>query len=265
MLIRKTSLVIFALLLSSSLSASDSSMSIGQKFHHESSYGDEGSKAENPGWGKTVPLYKEYPGAEKVKLPAPVRTEASLEKVVEERQSVRSFSDRSLSLADVSRLLLTADGLTHSRGSWQMRTAPSGGALYPIDIYLIVKKVESLKPGLYHFQVSDSSLELVAGGDFSERIHVASNEQATVGSSPITFVMTARFDRSIVKYSDRGYRYTYMEAGCICQNIYLQATALKMGTVAVGAFNDDALNRLLGVDGVDEAGLLIMPVGYPKQ
>ena len=264
MLKNVTCLLVTGLFLSSALAANENNMSIGQRFHYESSYSDEGSKAENPGWGKTVPLYKEYPGVEKVKLPVPTRTDASLEKAVEERQSVRSFSDRGLTLAEVSRLLLTADGLTHSRGDWQMRSAPSGGALYPIDVYLVVSKVESLKPGLYHFQVSDSSLELVDAGDFSEQIHVASNEQSSVGSSPITIVMTARFDRSITKYSDRGYRYTYMEAGCICQNIYLQATALKMGTVAVGAFNDDALNRFLKIDGRDEAGLLIMPVGYPK-
>lgn len=255
-------LVVF--LLASCAGAQGKTMSIGQRFHYESSFGDEGAKAENPGWGKSVPLYKEYPGVEKVKLPVPVRTDASLEKVVEERQSVRSFSERALTLLDVSRLLLTADGITHSRGDWQMRSAPSGGALYPIEIYLIVARVESLKPGLYHFQVSDSSLELVAEGDFSEPIHVASNSQGAVGNSPITIVMTARFDRSTAKYADRGYRYTYMEAGSICQNIYLQATALKMGTVAAGAFNDDALNRLLNVDGRDEAGLLIMPVGYPE-
>lgn len=259
----KTCFLIIGLLLICGFAMAEEPMSIGQRFHYESSYGDEGSKAESPGWGKKVPLYKEYPGAEKVKLPEPVMTDVALEKAVQDRHSVRSFSDRAVTLPEVSRLLLTADGLTHSRGEWQMRSAPSGGALYPIDIYLIATQVENLKPGLYHFQVSDSSLELVAGGDFSKEIHVASNEQGSVGSSPVTIIMTARFDRSIVKYSDRGYRYTYMEAGAICQNIYLQATALKMGTVAVGAFNDDALNRLLKIDGRDEAGLLIMPVGYP--
>ena len=128
---------------------------------------------------------------------------------------------------------------------------------------MVVSGVESLEKGLYHFQVSDSSLELVEAGDFDQRVHVASNEQSAVGDSPVTIIMSARFDRSTAKYSDRGYRYTYMEAGCICQNIYLQATALGMGTVAVGAFNDDALNRLLGIDGRSEAALLMMPVGYP--
>ncbi len=265
MSIRGMLLVIMALIIATGLSAAEQEMSIGQRFHYETSYGDEGSKTESPAWGKSIPLYKEYPGAARIQLPVPDNTGASLEKVVGERKSVRSFSDRTISLRDLSRLLLTADGITHSRGEWQMRTAPSGGALYPIDIYVVVSAVESLDKGLYHFQVSDSSLELVAKGDFDEQAHVASNEQEAVGSSPITLILSARFDRSTVKYSDRGYRYTYMEAGCICQNIYLQAVALGMGTVAVGAFNDDALNKLLGVDGLNEAALLMMPVGYPAR
>ncbi|UCG63075.1 MAG: SagB/ThcOx family dehydrogenase [Candidatus Zixiibacteriota bacterium] len=263
MFIKRLLIAMVALAVAAALYASEKEMSIGQRFHYETSYGDAGSKAESPGWGKAVPLYKEYPEATKIELPVPGRTDASLEEVAQQRKSVRSFADRGITLMDLSRLLLTADGLTHGRGDWQMRTAPSGGALYPIDIYVFVSRVETLAAGLYHFQVSDSSLELVTSGDFDERIHVASNEQGAVGNSPITVILTARFDRSTVKYSDRGYRYTYIEAGCICQNVYLQATALGMGTVAVGAFNDDALNELLMIDGRDEAAILMMPVGYP--
>lgn len=238
--------------------------SIGRQFHHETSYGDEGSKARQPFWGGAIPLYKEYPGARKTKLPEPAPSDETLVNAIERRRSVRSFTDQGMDFSTLSRLLSTADGITHSRSGFQMRSAPSGGALYPIDIYVIASNVESLANGLYHFQVSDSSLELVAEGEYEEEVHLASNEQSAVGSSPVTFVLTARFERSTVKYSDRGYRYTYMEAGCICQNIYLQAAALGLGTVAVGAFNDDALNELLGIDGTREAALMIMPVGYPR-
>lgn len=255
--------LITALILCGGVTAEEP-QSIGQKFHFETSYGDEGSKAEQPYWGQAIPLYKEYAGAPRTKLPRPVLSEASLVSAIDQRKSVRSFDDRALDLEVLSRLLLSADGITHTRSGFEMRSAPSGGGLYPIDIYVVASNVKSLADGLYHFQVSDSSLELVSEGQYEEQVHIASNEQAAVGGSPVTIILAARFDRSTVKYSDRGYRYAYMEAGSICQNIYLQATALGLGTVAVGAFNDDALNEFLDIDGVREAALMMMPVGYPR-
>ena len=240
------------------------SLSIGQEFHQQTSFGDKGAKAESPTFGKQIPLYKEYPNATKLKLPAPTESDFPLEKAIAGRMSIRKLSDKPLTLPQLSRLLLSADGLTRRYADYAFRSAPSGGALYPIDIYIIAANIDSLTSGLYHFQVSDSSLELVKPGDFNDSIHHASNGQAAVGSSALTVVMTARFDRITAKYADRGYRYAYIEAGSICQNIYLQATALGLGTVAVGAFNDDALNKLLEIDGVSEAALLIMPVGIPQ-
>jgi SagB-type dehydrogenase family enzyme len=254
-------LIIFPL--AASATENPDSMSIGPRFHLETSYNQDGFKGKSVSWGQTIPPYKEYPGADKVKLPAPEESGADLVVALDARRSVRSFADRALKLEQLSRLLLSADGISHARGSVAMRTAPSGGALYPIDIYVAVSDVEGLKAGLYHYRPADSSLELVEAGDFDARLNGAAFEQGCVGSSPVTIVLTARFERSTKKYADRGYRYTYMEGGAICQNVYLQANALQMGTVAVGAFNDDALNELLGIDGSSEAALLIMPVGYP--
>lgn len=243
----------------------EDSMSIGQRFHYETSFGDKGYEGKNIGWGKSVPLYKKYEGAPKVKLPTAAFEGMSVENAIRERRSERYFADRPLSLKQLAQILLSADGVTYSGGGYDFRAAPSGGALYPIEIYVIACNVDALADGLYHFQVSDNSLELVKEGDLGKQIHKAANEQDGVGLSPVTLILTARFDRSTVKYADRGYRYIYIEAGAICENIYLQATSLGMGTVAVGAFNDDAVNRLLGVDGIDEATLLIMPVGFPKE
>jgi len=257
-------LALVAAVVATAWAVAEDTPSIGRRFHHETSYSDEGFKAKQPFWGEALPLYKGYDGASKTKLLPPAPSDATLTDAVNRRKSVRSFSDQPMSLSVLSRLLLTADGITHARSGFAMRSAPSGGALYPIDIYVIASNVESLPNGLYHFQVSDSSLEQVMAGEYEEQVHIASNEQSAVGSSPVTFILTARFERSTVKYSDRGYRYTYMEAGSICQNIYLQATALGLGTVAVGAFNDDALNELLGIEGTREAALMIMPVGYPR-
>jgi SagB-type dehydrogenase family enzyme len=239
------------------------SLSIGPRFHYETSYNDSGTKGPEVIWTKELPLYKKYENAPKTKLPFPTVDNTDLDKIISARRSIRNYTGQSLNLAQVARLLQSADGLTHSFGKYNLRTAPSGGALYPVDIYIIASGIDSLADGLYHFQVSDSNLELIKPGDFRERIFKASFEQECVGGAPLNIILTARFTRSAKKYSDRGFRYTYMEAGAICENIYLQATALELGTVAVGAFNDDALNNLLEINGQTEAALLIMPVGYP--
>jgi SagB-type dehydrogenase family enzyme len=234
-------------------------MSIGERFHQETGYSDQGYKSDKLKWGKSVPLYKKYPKARRVKLPKPAFSGKTVEQAIRQRRSHRQFTDKALTLQELVQLLVSADGLTDKNE--QLRAAPSGGALYPVELYIAVHNVEGVEPGLYHFHVSDTSLELIKAGDFADSLHIASNEQETVGASPITIIMTARFDRSTKKYADRGYRYIYMESGSICQNIYLQATSMKMGTVAVGAFNDDALNKLLELDGRSEAALMMMPVG----
>jgi len=246
------------------MAGEDETISIGHEFHNRTGFGDHGYKNPNPVFGRDIPPYMEYENTAKTKLPLPTEGGMILEQAIAERRSIRSFSDQALTLKQISRILQSADGITHSRGDYKMRSAPSGGALYPVDLYLFAFDVEDLSPGLYHYQVSDSSLELVKEGDFKDKLYTAANEQDIADRGRISIVMTARFDRSTRKYADRGYRYTYMESGAICQNIYLQATALGLGTTVVGAFNDDALNRLLGIDGVDEAALLIMPIGYPK-
>ena len=255
--------LLIVLPLSVSSDDNSDSISIGPRFHLETSFGHEGFKGKSVSWGKTLPLYKEYPDAKVVRLPAPEESVAPLVDALNLRKSVRSFSDEAVSMEQLSRLLQSADGITHGWGGMAMRTAPSGGALYPVNLYVAVSKVEGLEAGIYHFQPPDSTLELIEAGDFDARLRAAAFDQECVGSSPVAVILTARFERSTKKYADRGYRYTYIEAGAICQNIYLQATALKLGTVAVGAFNDDALNELLKIGGREEASLLIMPVGHP--
>lgn len=241
----------------------EDSLSIGPLFQRETSFDSSGAVGANLSWGRQVPLYKTYPGAVKTALAVPVSSEAALDDVVQQRESVRSFTDRPMSLGQLSRILLTACGLTHRRFGIDMRAAPSGGALYPVELYVVAHSVEGLGSGLYHYQVSDSSLELIREGEFDQAMYEACNSQECIGRSPLTLVMTSRFDRSTQKYADRGYRYVYVECGAICQNIYLQATALNLGTVAVGAFNDEALNDFLGIDGLQEGALLVMPVGTP--
>jgi len=242
----------------------EENMSIGEKFHLETSFGDRGYKGKDVKYGRNLPLYKEYPESKKIKLPTPEPGEMTVESAIKMRRSIRSFSDKAVKLEQLSQILLSGAGITYNRSGLALRAAPSGGALYPVELYIVAYNVESLEKGLYHFQVKDSSLVLIKAGDFNRDIHLAANEQKTVGKSPFTIIITARIERSTQKYADRGFRYTYMECGAIGENIFLQTVASGMGTVMVGSFNDDKLNSFLGIDGIEEISLLLMPIGWPK-
>ena len=138
-----------------------------------------------------------------------------------------------------------------------LRSAPSAGALYPFEIYVVVHNVEGLEPGIYHYAVRDHQLEVAATGDFRAQ----ALQQAMLGEADAAFVLAAVFDRSRHKYGERGYRYVYMEAGHISQNIGLQAVSLGLGSVGVGAFLDSEVNKLIGVDGSKEAAIYLQAVG----
>lgn len=216
------------------------------------------SEAEDPD------MYKTYKNAPKTSLPAPITGNMALEPAIRARRSVRTFADKPLRFPQVSQILLSAYGITQRRGDEDHRSVPSAGAMFPLDLYLLAHHVDSLAPGLYHFQVLDSTLELIKPGDFSEQIHEACNGQSTVGSSPATLILTATYGRITPRYGDRGYQYSHMEVGAVCQNVYLQATSLGLGTCAVGAFDDDAVSHLLELGRRREVPMLVMPVGVPR-
>jgi SagB-type dehydrogenase family enzyme len=256
-------ILIFSTILPLQAFAADS-LSIGQLFHQQTSSDSAGLKAASPIFGDEIPLYKQLEWNMKVALPVPqLSAQMSLSEAIDRRASNRNFSTRQVSLTELSRLLISADGITHGSANSARRAAPSAGALYPIEIYLVVTNVDSLPPGLYHFDVSDTSLQFLQAGDLGHRLQIAANGQQSIGKAPVTLVFTSRFARVTHKYADRGYRYAYMEAGAIAENVYLQSTALGLGTVLAGAFNDDAVNAILGINGKDEAALIIMPVGHP--
>jgi SagB-type dehydrogenase family enzyme len=163
-----------------------------------------------------------------------------------------------LSLGDLSQLLHAAQGVTSDQG---LRTTPSAGALYPIEVYAVVHDVEGLAPGAYHYAATDHVLEQVEAGDQRPAMVLAGLGQGHLGRAGVCFILTAIFQRLRWKYRERTYRYALLEAGHIGQNLYLAATALGLGACAVGAFADGLLNDLLGVDGQEEGALYIVAVG----
>ncbi len=210
---------------------------------------------------KKPPQYKNYPDSEVTKLPKPTYRGMIIEEAIEKRRSVRNYSDKPLSLPQLSQLLFSAQGLTGKLYDQPLRTAPSAGALYPFEIYVVANNVEGLPCGIYHYAVLNHSLELVKLGNFGKEITDAGLKQEMLGDADVTFILSAIFDRVRHKYGERGFRYVYMEVGHISQNIYLQAVSLGLGSVCVGAFLDDEVNQLISVDGQNEAVIYLHAVG----
>jgi len=236
----------------------DKSMSIGQRFHYETSQSWQSVVAKI--FRKLMPAkaYKEYPEAKIIKLPKPEYRGITVEEALLKRRSQRNYSNKPLSIAYLSQLIFAASGITSEQGG---RTAPSAGSKRPIEIYLIVNNVEGLEQGIYHYAVKKHSLEKIKPGNFSKDITSAGLEQAMLGDADVTFVITAVFDRITQKYGERGFRYAYMEAGHISQNICLQSVSLGVGSVCVGAFFDKKVNELIGIDGINEAAIYLHAVG----
>jgi SagB-type dehydrogenase family enzyme len=211
-------------------------------------------------WGKQPARYKTYPETKQIALPDPHGYRGlSLEEAIEQRRSRRNYLAGPLSLAELSRLLHAASGITDpARG---FRAAPSAGALYPLETYALVHSVTGVEPGLYHYAVADHTLEQLRVGDLRTEIMVAGIGQEMLSQAQVCFVLSAIFQRTRWKYRERTYRYVQLEAGHVGQNLYLAATSMGLGACAVGAFLDDELNDLLGVDGEEEAALYIITVG----
>ncbi len=232
---------------------------MGQQYHRWSMPGGSGTEGLRLDWGPRPPAVKAYPQAPRIPLPAPHLPGAEMGAVIRARRSRRKYISGPLSLGDLSALLYAAQGITEPR--WGFRAAPSAGALYPIETYVVVHDVAGLEPGLYHYAVADHALEQVRTGDLRASLVVAGVGQEMLGTAQVCFILTAVFQRARWRYRERAYRYILLEAGHIGQNIYLAATGLGLGACAVGAFLDDQVNDLLGVDGDEEAALYLLTVG----
>ncbi|MBD3285425.1 SagB/ThcOx family dehydrogenase [candidate division WOR-3 bacterium] len=194
-----------------------------------------------------------------INLPEPIETKVSVEECLRTRRSIRSFTDDTLSTAQIATLLWSAQGITEeTRG---FRTAPSAGATFPLEAYLFTHN------GVYVYNPSGHILNKVKDGDLRGDLCAAANNQAWVKAAPVSVVLCAVPERTSKRYGDRTMRYIYMEAGHAAQNIHLQAVALELGSVPVGAFDDDALSRLLGLHETEPetVPLYIIPVGKPVQ
>ena len=194
-----------------------------------------------------------------IPLPPPaVDSDISVEEAIRARRSAREFAGRQIGLEAVGQLLWAAQGLTSSGGG---RAAPSAGALYPLEVYLVAGEVTGLDAGVYRYRPGGHRLALHRQGDHRKRLARSALRQRWVADAPAVLVVAAVFERTRRKYGGRGERYVHMEVGHAAQNVYLQAQSLGLGTVMVGAFHDRELRRVLDLPD-DESPLALMPVGH---
>lgn len=193
---------------------------------------------------------------ETLRLPEPISTgELSLEETLAIRRSVRQYTSQPLTDVEISQLLWAAQGITREgRG----RTAPSAGGLYPLEIYLVTAR------GVFRYQPESHNLDVMSGEDVRVSLFRAALSQEAVRDAPAVFAVAAVFQRTAVKYGDRAVRYVHLEAGHAAQNLLLEAVALGLGGVPIGAFDDGGVQRTLGLP-QDHEPLYIIPIGHPVE
>jgi len=194
----------------------------------------------------------------KIKLPkASTKGKVSLEEAIASRRSERHFKNNDLTLNQIAQLLWAAQGITKSEGGLKLRAAPSAGALYPAEIYLLNKD------GVFHYLTDSHELETVSGDDLRQDLSSAAWGQESITQAPQVFVIAAQPSRTTAKYGERGKRYVYIEAGHIAENLHLQAAALGLGSVPIGAFDDSEITQILSLTDGEEP-LYIIPVGFKR-
>jgi SagB-type dehydrogenase family enzyme len=205
------------------------------------------------GCGQNAPSRSGSAGAE-VRLPQPRLTgPVSVEEALARRRSVRQFADKDLTIQQVSQLAWAAQGITEPQRG--LRTAPSAGALYPLELYLVKRD------GLFHYIPQGHKLIQLSGQDLRGPLSQAALGQSHVRAAALDVVIAAVYQRTRVKYGARAERYVHIEAGHVGQNIHLEAVALGLGSGSVGAFEDGAVAKVLGLP-ADETPIYIIAVGH---
>ncbi len=237
---------------------------IGDLYHQETKYRRESGPHGGPE-GAHPPLpFKEMTRTQKhfPLCPPDPKGGKSVWEAIAQRRSVREFSRRSLSFLQISQLVWAIQGITLKAHGFDFRASPSAGGLYPIETYLAANRIEEIPSGLYHYEVRGARLILLREGLFGPELSSAGLGQEMLGEAAAVFVWTAVVGRSKWKYRERAYRYIYMDAGHIGQALYLAASALDLGCCTVGAFFDDEVDHLVGVDGKQEISVYLGAVGH---
>jgi SagB-type dehydrogenase family enzyme len=237
---------------------------VGDRFQQDTKYyrGKLGDRMLD--WASKPAVYKEYAGSRRIDLPGFDAVEtSSVGETLAARRSVRHFTGQPLTQVELSYLLWAAGGVQRIERGHEFRTAPSAGALYPIETYIIVDGVLGIESGVYHYAVRGHQLEELRLGQYGHEITMAALGQKMCLEAAVVFVWTAVFFRSKWKYEERAYRYVYLDAGHVAGNLALASTAIGLGTCQIGALFDDEVNEIIGVDGTEEGVVYMSVVGHP--
>jgi len=215
--------------------------------------GKDAPPLETPCEGDRIAL----PEAKSLEIP-----DISLRKAITDRRSVRKYDDKPLSVEELSYALWATQGVHKQTSGVTLRSVPSAGARHAFDTFLLINNVEGLKPGLYRYMALEHALVPISlGEDYGVRLKEACLGQKMVENAAVTFVWAANIYRMYYRYGERGYRYIFLDAGHVSQNLYLVAEQLQCGTVAIAAYDDDAVNALLGLDGTERFSVYIGTLG----
>jgi SagB-type dehydrogenase family enzyme len=234
----------------------------GDEFQRATKYDRNNMDPHSLDWASRPALFNQFTDVETVKLPPPKeRAGPSLWTTMGTRRSRRNYSPDPIKTDVLSQLLWAASGVTAEKQGLPLRTVPSAGGLYPIETYVVVNRVHGMEPGVYHYFPPDHTLELLRKGDYSRATAHAALDQKMAGTAAVTFIWTAVLERSKWKYRQRAFRYIYLDAGHIGQNVALAAEGLGLGCCAIGALYDDEVNDLVAADGEDETVVYMCSIG----
>lgn len=239
-------------------------LKIGEEFQQLTRYFRETLKEWSPKWEDQVGQFKSYPDADGIELPDPkTKGGEKLWNIIARRRSYRDYEEEKIDLKQLSQLLWACQGITARTRNFFFRSAPSAGALYPVETYVVCNHVEGAQMGVYHYDVPAHGLRLLSAGDQRDRVMEAGLNQPVLYECSVVFIWTAMVRRGSWKYRQRAWRYFYLDCGHLCQNLLLAAESMGLGASPVGAFFDDEAAGLLEVDGSDEPVIYMAVVG-PK-
>jgi len=238
----------------------------GESFQRATRYERQSLRGWQLDWERQPSDHKVYPAEGRVPLPEPLREGGpGLWSLLQRRRSERRYTQESLSLAELAQVLWAGDGMTLAADDMALRTAPSAGALYPIESYVAVHRVADLAAGVWHYDIRRHALDPVRLGDVRVETARAALDQQIALTADAVLLWSAVFERTTWKYRQRGYRYMYMEAGHIAQNTALAALGLGLATCQIAALYDEEANALVGADGQRESVLYMSTLARRRE